>query len=147
MPLCRHGNFENAQQEQDFIQEFCGKYAFQDYDEIVELAKKIAEDRKDMYAEIMFSWLPEYGETNHEWCKEMYESGWDREVCKKIGEQIFKRGGMMAMEANYYMMIFFSPCGCVCVGLYENDRCRQSVIRYGPKQLSHHWDGIGEWRA
>ena len=138
--------FSTAKKEQDFIQEFCGKYAFPDYNEIVELAYKVAEQRKDMTAAIMFSWLPEYGELNHQWCKEMYESGFDKEVCKKMGENIYKRGGMDALRGNFYMMCWFSPCGWN-VGLYENDRCRQDVIRYAPKQLNGHWGGIGEWIA
>ena len=48
----------------------------------------------------------EYGEVNHDCCKKIYENPNDQEIIVSNGKIIYDRGGMTALQANYYVIIF-----------------------------------------
>ena len=49
-------------------------------------------------------WLAEYGDTNHTWCATIFANASDRTVVRSIGERIYNRGGMDALQANFYIL-------------------------------------------
>lgn len=84
----------------------------------------------------MMIWA-EFGEPNYEWLKTIYESGFDKKVTKEMGEYIYQRGGMQAMQMNFYAMMLVSP----------TSQANVTCIRFAYKSLEWYWDGIGQWRA
>ena len=52
----------------------------------------------------------EYGEINHDLMKEIYENIFDKDLIKKHGERIHHRGGMTALQQNYYIYIHYCQC-------------------------------------
>ena len=49
-------------------------------------------------------WLAEYGDTNHTWCATIFANASDRTIVRSIGERIYNRGGMDALQANFYIL-------------------------------------------
>ena len=47
----------------------------------------------------------EYGEIHHDLSKELYENIFDKQLVRKHGEMIHKRGGMRALQQNYYSLL------------------------------------------
>jgi len=90
----------------------------------------------EMYAKLPFMLLAEYGEPNHEWCKKIYENITNVILVRSMGENINKRGGFQAMQANFTTLQQFSPTT-------ESNNMR--VARYW-RCVESVWDGIGEWR-
>jgi hypothetical protein len=74
----------------------------------------------------------EYGEPNHMALKLCYENIHDKEVCRKAGEFIAKRGGFQAMQANFYAFSCFGPFG----------ESPDLVIRCQGNYLQHQWNHI-----
>lgn len=83
----------------------------------------------------------EYGEPNHMALKLCYENILDKEVCRKAGEFIAKRGGLETMRANYYAFSCFGPFS----------ESSNRAVSYAGNLLEHRWDGISAdghtWRA
>jgi len=91
----------------------------------------------------------EFGKVNYEWCKEIVEilekwdfdmdrdewdesyqpPSFDEERVKELGEKIHKRGGLFAMQNNFYTMRY-----CFDID-YRKLVHIQSV-----------WNGVGDWK-
>ena len=84
----------------------------------------------------------EYGEFNHQAMKLCYENMLDKAVCFKVGESIAARGGLHALQANFYALKLYGPTAS----------SKDMVIAYIPRLLEHYWDGITDkvgqvWRS
>jgi len=77
----------------------------------------------------------EYGEYNHLALKKIYESYIDEAVCKKVGADIYARGGLQALTANCDIFKHCTPLA----------DASPSVAEYATL-LEYYWDGIGEFR-
>jgi hypothetical protein len=116
------------------VKKFINDFPFPSYQEIVKLMEDTQHPELKWYA---FQWGAEYGEFQHECMKNMYENILDKEICHKLGEKIYNRGGFVALQACYYIMFYFCPC-----------RKHNSVMKdIFPKLLEHYWNGIGDWQA
>jgi hypothetical protein len=86
-------------------------------------------------------WWAEYGEFNHAALKLCYENMLDKDTCFKAGESIAKRGGLQALQANFYAIKLYGPTASSA----------DMVIASGPSLIEYHWNGItagGQtWRA
>ena len=90
----------------------------------------------------------EYGEINHDLMKEIYENIFDKDLIKKHGERIHHRGGMTALQQNYYTLL--SVLGYL-IDQRGLDRDTIILVFYNIKTIvSQCWDGIGsgdeKWR-
>ena len=99
------------------------------YDEVMATMNKAAE-QQPMFARDIQMWLCEYGEWNHEMCKEIRANILDRDKVKEIGKRIHDRGGFTALQANFYIL--------------KNWLC-DGPLRAECTQYMFH--GIGEWQA
>ena len=79
----------------------------------------------------------EYGETNHNSLKKIYESFMNKDVAKKEGLLIYKRGGTRALQMNCTAFMYHGPFSTS----YNPE------IKYESKTLEFAWDGIGEFRV
>ncbi len=80
----------------------------------------------------------EYGKFNHDCLKAIYESGMDEKVAREMGQKIYNRGGMQAMQMNYYVFNHYSPFS----------KARDQELYYdGSTLLQYLWDGVGEWQS
>lgn len=75
----------------------------------------------------------EYGVSNHELCKDMYDSGFDNETCVRVGEAIARSGGFQAMQSNFHTIFNHSP-----VAMWEYGRELARLLEFS-------WQGIGGW--
>jgi hypothetical protein len=132
--------FDTVEEEKAYTNKFCKENTFPSYRKMSKLMDTVAKVRPDMAGKIM-EWGCEYGEFNHECCKKMYDSGFDKAVCREMGEIIHQRGGFQAMWANFYILCWFSPCG------WEARKYENMVLTSAPKMLEYHWDGIGDWQS
>ena len=90
----------------------------------------------------------EYGEINHDLMKEIYENIFDKDLIKKHGERIHHRGGITALQQNYYTLLTVLKHLVDQRGL---DRDTIILVFYNIKTIvSQYWDGIGsgdeKWR-
>ena len=91
----------------------------------------------------------EYGEINHDLMEEIYENIlFDKDLIKKHGERIHHRGGMTALQQNYYTLL--SVLGYL-IDQRGLDRDTIILVFYNIKTIvSQCWDGIGsgdeKWR-
>ena len=90
----------------------------------------------------------EYGEINHDLMKKNYENIFDKELVKKHGERIHHRGGMTALQQNYYTLL--SVLGYL-IDQRGLDRDTIILVFYNIKTIvSQCWYGIGsgdeKWR-
>ena len=86
----------------------------------------------------------EYGTPNHEWMKEIYENILDKEIVKKNGEMINRRGDKQTMVMNYYTLLDVIDSFLLKSKLNQDDKM---FILYNFKDLlSTYWDGVGDWR-
>ena len=77
----------------NFIKDFFyPNYKFIEYDLLLKQKQSL-----EQYAE--------YGEINHDLMKEIYENIFDKDLIKKHGERIHHRGGMTALQQNYYTLL------------------------------------------
>ena len=76
-----------------------------------------------------------YGEAEHDWAKQLYESVFDAAVCATVGLAAGLKGGIEVMTTVYYAAVEFGPLidGC------REDRALAAHI------LSREWDGIYGW--
>ena len=76
----------------------------------------------------------EYGEFNHDALKKIYNSNLNEVVCKKVGFDIYNRGGLQALTANCDIFKHCTPLADAPQSVAE----QASVLEY-------YWDGIGEF--
>ena len=76
-----------------------------------------------------FYWMSEYGEYQHELCSRICEDWGDEDTIRKIGVDIDGRGGIVTLQACFYVMFHF---------------CNQNPTDV--KCLKYIWHGVGEWR-
>jgi hypothetical protein len=77
----------------------------------------------------------EYGEFNHAALKKIYDSCIDEEVSKKLGADIYKRGGLQALTANCDIFKHCTPLADASPSVAEHATL-----------LEYYWDGIGGFR-
>ena len=77
----------------------------------------------------------EYGEYNHLALKKIYESYIDEAVSKKVGFDIYARGGLQALTANCDIFKHCTPLADALPSVAEHATL-----------LEYYWDGIGEFR-
>jgi Tol biopolymer transport system component len=79
---------------EEIVNEYVLNNKYPSYDEITKLL--LENKRLDLFSE--------YGEYNHELCKEIYENINDEKIVVKNGKLIYKRGGFTALQANFYII-------------------------------------------
>ena len=111
----------------NFIKEiFYPNYKFIEYDLLLKQKQSL-----EQYAE--------YGEINHDLMKEIYENIFDKDLIKKHGERIHHRGGMTALQQNYYTLL--SVLGYL-IDQRGLDRDTIILVFYNIKTIvSQCWDG------
>jgi hypothetical protein len=95
----------------------------------------------------VFEWMAEFGVFNYEYLKKIIEiienqDNFDfdedgdmmikeepKNQIKEYGNRIYQRGGMKALQANYYTMINFM------------------TTNRAVKAVEYYWDGVGEWKS
>jgi hypothetical protein len=78
----------------------------------------------------------EYGEYNHNALKIIYNSFIDKEVCVKVGNNLYNRGGLQALQSNCTVFKYCTP-------LSE----APFPINTLSSMLEWNWDKIGGFRA
>ena len=73
----------------------------------------------------------EYGEFNHIALKKIYDSKLNEEVSKKVGFEIYARGGLQALNANCDIFIH-------CTTLAD----APPVVAHQATVLEYYWNGI-----
>lgn len=73
----------------------------------------------------------EYGEYNHAALKKIYESYIDEAVSKKVGADIYARGGLQALTANCDIFTHCTPLADA-----------QPSVAHQATVLEYYWDGI-----
>ena len=89
------------------------------------------EERFKASPQAMQLWA-EYGETNHEALKEIYESAIDKDVARKWGEILAERGGVRALQYNCMAFIYYGQ-----LSLSPNQ-----ILRANARLLEFAWSGI-----
>jgi hypothetical protein len=119
----------SAAKENQLLQEHIKNNTFPSYKEML-IRMKQHPYYMEMYAE--------YGERNHDALKQIYESGMDINVAKKLGNEIYLRGGTWALQMNCTAFMYCGP--------FINSQ--YSHVRYnGGKTLEYAWDGIGDFKV
>jgi|SRR6185437_1555034 len=92
------------------------------------------------YKEIMIDLYSEYGEFNHECCKVIFQNlrNSDRSIVKEQGAKIGKRGGLTAMQNNYYVLFKYWSANIGSETTVEE----KLLVR----ELQNDWDGICGWQ-
>ena len=97
--------------------------------------------------ELKFHYLmmnSKYGYDNHNYMKEIYENIDDVELIKKNGAEIYKMGGIQAME---YSVFAFCAGLIFLVHMDAKTKFEQHELYYKMKnQLQITWDGVSEWK-
>ena len=79
----------------------------------------------------------EYGEHNHEQCKRAVENLHRSAIVRRAGEAVGTRGGIVAMQANFYAIVnHIVPAG---------DPARTGKVSR-LREISKHWDGVCGWQ-
>lgn len=117
--------YKTVQEEKDAIVSFVSANPYPSYTEMMNRLESFPE----LYAE--------YGEYNHMAMKTCYENLTNKEVCKRVGEHIYNRGGIQAMRSNYYVLKILSPLAM----------STDIVVKCAARDyVECAWDGIGSWR-
>ena len=95
--------------------------------------------------DIYLDMFAEDGEQHHQWIKESYENRMKEELVKHNGNRLNERGGMTAMQFNYYTLI------SVLRDLIQQRAPMKdydvTLIWYNTRNiLRSSWNNIGEWR-
>ena len=130
------------------IKKFIKNNPYPEYNDIVKmLTKNFNEYRKSddkVFAIHYLNLFNEYGQPNHEWMKEIYENIMNEKIIKANGEKIYKRGGALVMQSNYYTIVE------ILKDMFENKNMKHDErveILYPIKEkISECWHGIGEWK-
>ena len=92
----------------------------------------------------LLEWSAELGANNHQLLKRFFDSRMDKTVARTIGQDIYERGGMCAMRANYYIYTHFINERLKDMNLTDDQWCEEA-FKHG-FYLAKLWDGVGEWR-
>ena len=119
------------------------------YETIENKMTEYIEKKGGYYGREVFEWLAEFSEWNYEINKlilaclytndDPAEKDYDENqviMIKKYGQRIHDRGGMRALQSNYYIMSNFMRDESV------SNHIHQSHI----SNLQALWNGVGEWR-
>lgn len=119
------------------------------YETIENKMTEYIEKKGGYYGREVFEWLAEFSEWNYEINKlilaclytndDPAEKDYDENqviMIKKYGQRIHDRGGMRALQSNYYIMSNFMRDENV------SNHIHQSHI----SNLQALWNGVGEWR-
>jgi hypothetical protein len=122
--------------EQQEYQTFVAANPYPSYGEMTRKMMEFVQDRSrdSEFRSHVFTWMSEYGEPNHRMCQELYEHIHDDARCKAVGQRIYDRGGMTALQANFYIVRNFAPSA----------QARHD-IRAASGLLNYHFNGVGEW--
>ena len=72
------------------------------------------------------------------------EYGMDKDIVKKNGENIFRRGDTFTLQMNYYTCISVVKDFLDKSNLIDDD---QMFFHINIKDLlSSYWDGVGDWK-
>ena len=108
------------------MQEYIESHPYPSYDEMIA--------RIDEHPTLSLQMYAEYGEVNHNYLKQIYESNFDVKLTRDRGRDIYARGGLQAMIMNCAAFSYVGPF----VG------CTDDATRYsGTKLIEIHWNGIG----
>ena len=79
----------------------------------------------------------EYGEYNHVQCKLAVENLHRSAIVRRAGEAVGTRGGIVAMQANFYAIVNHLVAA--------NDPARTAKV-WRLREISVHWDGVCGWQ-
>jgi hypothetical protein len=136
-------NFMNCDDDKVYdaiIDDFTSKHEYPNYDKV---NKIIAENQ-----EMPLQMIAEYGEYNHEQMKAIWDNITNKDIIKQSGKNIDQRGGMDAMQMNFYTFLdVLRPT----LNISEKDShaekdAKQIIWNVIKGNISSAWDGIGEWR-
>jgi len=85
--------------EKEIIKEFAKSNPYPEYKEIYNFLKINSENNLTC-----LDMLCEYHEINHNYCKIIYDNPNNEELIIDIGKKIYDRGGMQALQQNYYVL-------------------------------------------
>jgi hypothetical protein len=108
------------------MQAYIACHPYPSYDEMINRIEECPFLSMEMYAE--------YGELNHEYLKQIYESNFNEALTKDLGRKIYERGGLRAMQMNCSAFQYLGPFV---------DSIDREVRISGMKKLEFLWDGIG----
>ena len=90
-------------------------------------------------------WNAELGANNHAHLQRIFDSRMDPTVAKEAGKAINERGGMQAMQANFYIYCHLIGERLKDMGVTP-DQWAEMVFDHA-KEIEFLWHGVGEWRA
>jgi hypothetical protein len=110
--------------EHEEMAAFIKSHPYPSYDEMI---KRIGNNMQ-MYAE--------YGVVNHECLQNIWNSHFDKNVCKRSGRIIYQLGGLQAMQQNLFVLLNTK---------LTDDIANPWLKIYPYSIVRKHWDGIGAW--
>ena len=112
---------------------------YPDYEDVREMIENIPESLLEHC-----EWLDEHSFENHECMDRIWNNIVDRDLIQTMGEEINKRGGFVAMQANYYILlhVFRTFYG----DKIDKDPCILIAWRKMKFLINVAWNGVGEWR-
>ena len=122
---------ESVDKEIEITMEVLLRYEYPDYEDVEEMIENMIE----LWAE--------YGEENHECMETIWNNIVDRDAIERMGEEINRRGGFVAMQANYYILLH------VFRTLHKKNLNDPRVLIAWSKMkflINVAWNGVGEWR-
>ena len=129
---------KELEQDRKIILSFIKDNPYPSYKQVIEIIKTITED-------IYLDMFGEYGEQSHQWIKEIYENIMKEELVKHNGNSISERGGMTAMQFNYYTLI--SVLRYLIQQRAPMKDYDVTLIWYNIRNiLSSSWNNIGDWK-
>ena len=135
-------NFNESEMEDKKIEitlEVLLRYEYPDHEDVIEMIENIPEE----FVEIS-EWLDEYSFENHECMERIWNNIVDRDLIQTMGEEINKRGGFVAMQANYYILLH------VFRTFYGDkiDKDPRILIAWRKMKflINVAWHGVGDWR-
>ena len=90
-------------------------------------------------------WNAELGANTHAHLQRIFDSRMDPTVVKLAGEAINERGGMQAMQANFY--IYCHLIGERLKDMGVTDHQWSEIHHAHAKGIEDLWDGVGAWVA
>ncbi len=120
---CKCNNCKSCEDQQ--LRAWISKHPYPSYEK---MRLKIREVFKDDY---LYVWA----EYDHDSLKMIYESFIEKNFSKTIGEHIYEKGGMQALQLN---CMIFKRCTPLCNAPFP--------INTLSTMIEWHWDNIGEFR-
>ena len=130
------------------IKAFVKKNPYPSYDFITDLILNKAKEWKHMGdMELKFHYLmmnSEYGYSNHNYMKEVYENIDDVELIKNNGNEIDTIGGIQTMEYNAF--VFIEVLNYLIKEKAKTNFEKTELYYKMKRQLQTSWDGVGSWK-